>query len=137
MARTLDFSIIAPERSKFTDEDGTEYQFEMQGDFGAVTQARYNKTNKLMRESSAKLESDPSDEHAAKGVETAMRMMIHIILPKLPSNRLMDLRVGQMYQIMNFWMEENGVKHAIQAQQKPVIETGLAKEVAAKASKKK
>lgn len=137
MARTLDFSTLAPERSKFTDEDGTEYHFEMMGDFGAVTQARYNKTNKLMRESSAKLESDPADEEAAKGVENAMRMMIRILIPKLPTHRVMDLRVGQMNQIMNFWMDENGVKSANQGVQKPVIERGIAQEVVTKSSKKK
>lgn len=122
MAKTLDFSTLEPDRPNFKDTDGTDYPFEVQTDFGAVTQARYNRTNKAFKEAMSALETDPSNLEAATEVEKAMRGVINVILPTLPKDRLLALKVGQMSQILSWWMEECGMKPASNGKEQVKIE---------------
>lgn len=136
MPGNLDFSALEPERSTYTGRDSVKYDFEMMVDFGAVIQAKFNKTNKAFQKAKTDLETNPDDEVAAETLEKCMRVMIRIMLPQLPNDELVSLRFGQMTAIMDFWLKENNLKPVPDAPNGVTIEHSVASELTGKPSKK-
>lgn len=107
---TLDFSKLVSSTETFTDVDGAVHTFKAPVEFGALEMARLNKAKKGIDEAMKALGEDGTDEDAAQKFERSVNLMLSVILPTLPTERIAQLTLGQKAQITEYWGKANGVK---------------------------
>lgn len=100
--RTLNFEALIPDRHKFVDAGGEEYEFMNPEDMGAEELARLNKLRKRIQ---AFFDEEEDDEQAGQQFDQDVTAVLQIVLPELPAKRLDTFKLGQKSKMLEFWFD--------------------------------
>ena len=103
MPKNLNFASLMPERSTFTDIDGTVYDMISRADFSVVSMAKATRLQKQLPTWIDRLQKNADDERAAELLEKGITEMVSIVIIGLPQERLAAMSLGQKQMILDFW----------------------------------
>lgn len=103
MPKNLNFASLVPERSTFTDIDGTVYDMLSRADFSVVSMAKATRLQKQFPMWIDRLQKNPDDERAAALLEKGITEMVGMLIVGLPQERLDAMTLGQKQMILDFW----------------------------------
>jgi cysteinyl-tRNA synthetase len=104
--KTLSFAALEPERHAFELPGGEQIEFRSRLDFSEQDMGKLSKIEQRLNASQRRLESDPSDKQAAKGLRKATEQFVLLILPDLPAELLEKMTLGQKSAILSWWTEQ-------------------------------
>ena len=119
MGTTFNLADLIPEQMTFRDADGKTYEALPAEMFGAAGYAKLTRLRTEMQAAFSALQSkqalvDPPDrtEQLAAQLEGVADMLIAMIVPDLPPERLRAIAFGHKFRFLNWWKEQQQVKAA-------------------------